>query len=70
MEYQVLILAAEGKSEPAISAHTQIGAERVSKLLSAALGKLDRKTAKAALKRLEAEEEFLPISMNNRRRIG
>ena len=70
MEYQVLILAAEGKSEPAISAHTGISQERVSALLSAALEKLDRKTASAALKRLEADEEFLPISMSNRRRIG
>ncbi|MDI9637449.1 recombinase family protein [Kamptonema cortianum] len=70
MEYQVLILTAEGKSEQAISAHTRIDVERVSKLLNAAIKKLDRKTAKAALKRLEAEEEFLPISMKNRRRIG
>lgn len=70
MEYQVLILAAEGKSKPAISAHTGISEERVTTLLVSALKKLDRKSAKTALKRLEAEEKFLPFSMSNRRRIG
>ncbi len=70
MEYQILILAAEGKSESTISAHTKISQERVTALLSSALAKLDRKTAKAALKKVEAEEKFLPVSMNNRRRIG
>lgn len=70
MEYQVLILAAEGKSEQTISAHSGINQERVATLLEAAITKLDRKSAKAALKRIEAESDFLPISMSNRRRIG
>ncbi|MBS1711266.1 MAG: recombinase family protein [Armatimonadetes bacterium] len=68
MEYHILCLAAEGKSDKVISALTGVDHTRVAQLLESALKKLERRTAKSALKRLNSDDRYLPQSMVNRKR--
>lgn len=70
MEYQTLTLRGEGFTPKEIALKTGIHVDRVTVLVEAALAKLGEKQVGKAMDKLSTTDAFLPVSMNNRKRIG
>jgi site-specific DNA recombinase len=70
MEYQIIGLSADGLRTNEISLRTGIDEPRVKSMLEDGLAKVGARSAKAATTKLAQDERLLPISMNNRKRIG
>lgn len=70
MEYQILVLSAEGKGIKDIALQTGISSERVKTMLDSALAKLNVKGAAAGMNKLSKDDSLIPVTMTNRRRVG